>query len=86
MTTKYINFHVFHYIPQGRKWRISEQFQTTSTTVNNNTVYVGDIVQYNKQDAVSYGKIQTFFSKVLDINGIFVHTNYVIHVQIQIIQ
>ena len=49
---------------QGRKWRIAEQFQTTSATVNDNTVYVGDIIKYTNNDVVSYGRVETFFSKV----------------------
>ena len=45
-------------------WSIAEQFQTMSTTVNNNTVYVGDIIQFTNQGTIRYGKVKTFFSKV----------------------
>ena len=51
---------------QGRTWHISEQFQTTSATVKNTAVYVGDVVQYtSREHGISYGKVQTFFVKVL---------------------
>lgn len=63
---------------QGRTWHISEQFHTTSATVNNITVYVGDVAQYrSREQGISYGKVQTFFSKVLKV---FFVVNPVCHI------
>ena len=61
-----------YFISQGRKWRIAEQFQTTSATVNNNTIYVGDIIQHSNNGVASYGRVKTFFSKVVKVNKFYV--------------
>jgi hypothetical protein len=37
-----------------------------SATLNNATVWVGDVAQYASRDhGISYGKVEAFFSKVL---------------------
>jgi hypothetical protein len=36
-------------------------------------MYVADIVQYAKQDVVSYGKVQSFYSKVVKVNTLYLY-------------
>ncbi len=45
-------------------WHISEQFQTMSATLNNATVWVGDVAQYASRDhGISYGTVEAFFRR-----------------------
>ncbi|XP_028417046.1 uncharacterized protein LOC114541311 isoform X2 [Dendronephthya gigantea] len=48
---------------QGQKWRIENQFHTTSATIHESTFYVKDTVVYEIRETISYGRINGFFMK-----------------------
>ncbi|CAB4028647.1 Hypothetical predicted protein, partial [Paramuricea clavata] len=57
---------------KGRKWRVCNQFQTSSATVNGQTVFVGDVVGfYGRDNSKAYGQIMdmnlTFY--VINLSG-----------------
>jgi hypothetical protein len=50
---------------QGRKWHICDQFQSTSATINGNTIFVGDVIEFGRDNIKAIGKVQKFYAQVV---------------------
>ena len=64
-TKKIVTFFFCNCLLQGRKWHICDQFQSTSATVNGNTIFVGDVVEIGKHTIKELGKVQKFYAQVV---------------------
>ncbi|CAB4010556.1 Hypothetical predicted protein [Paramuricea clavata] len=51
---------------QGLQWRIEDQFQTTSASVNGETFYVKDLVRYKLEETICHGQINGFYMKKVE--------------------
>ena len=49
---------------QGMEWCTENKFKTTSMSVNGTLLYVWDIIKYESNGRMCYGKVDSFFTQV----------------------